>query len=202
MKKKKIAAFFDFDGTIYKGLVAFDIFTFAFRNGIMNLSEMLTLSKLSYYYVLDKFNLAERISINKRLYKKIKGLKSEELVGSASEKFFLHNKYKKFYPDIMGIIGWHAKNGHRIVVVTSAIKETANPVKKLIKIDEIISTVVETKNGIYTDTVKILPVGQNRIDLIKNYCKKHNIDLRRSYAYSDHFSDIPLLESVGNAIVT
>ncbi|MEK6892498.1 MAG: HAD-IB family hydrolase [Nanoarchaeota archaeon] len=202
MKKKNIAAFFDFDGTIYHGLVAFDIFRFAFGRGIMSFSEMIKLSTLSYYYMLDKFNLAGRISINKRLYKKIKGLNSKELFESASEKFFLHNKNKKFYADIMDIIEWHAKKGHRIVVVTSTIKEIVNPARKWIKIDEILATEVETKNGIYTGTVKILPVGQNRINVIKDYCKKYDIDLSRSYAYSDHFSDIPLLESIGNAIVT
>ncbi len=202
MKRKKIAAFFDFDGTIYNGLVAFDIFRFAFRNGIMRFSEMITLSKLSYYYVLDKFNLAERVSINERLYKKIKGLNSKKLFESASEKFFLHHKNKKFYADITDIIEWHAKKGHRIVVVTSTIKEIVNPARKWVKIDEMIATEVETKNGIYTGTIKILPVGQNRINVIKDYCKKHDIDLSRSYAYSDHFSDIPLLESIGNAIVT
>ena len=45
MKKEKIAAFFDFDGTIYNGLVAFDIFKYAFKNRIMGFSEMITLSK-------------------------------------------------------------------------------------------------------------------------------------------------------------
>jgi len=202
MKKKKIAAFFDFDGTIYPGLVAFDLFMFAFRNRIMDLSEMIQLSKLSYYYMLDKLNLAERISINKKLYKKIKGLRSKELFESASEKFFSHNKNKKFYADILDSIRWHAKKGHRIVVVTSTIKEIASPARKWVKIDELLATEVETKNGIYTGAVKMLPVGQNRINIIKGYCKKCNIDLSGSYAYSDHFSDIPLLESVGHAVVT
>lgn len=202
MKKKNIAAFFDFDGTIYHGLVAFDIFMFAFRNRIMSFSEMVKLSQLSYYYMLDKLNLADRVSINERMYKKIKGLKSKVLFESASEKYFSYNKNKKFYADILDIIKWHAKKGHRIVVVTSTIKEIVSPARKWIRIDEIIATEVETKNGIYTGTVKILPVGQNRPNVIKDYCKKYDIDLSRSYAYSDHFSDIPLLESIGNAIVT
>ena len=202
MKKKNIAAFFDFDGTIYHGLVAFDIFRFAFRNGLMGFSEMVKLSQLSYYYLLDKLNLADRVSINERLYKKIKGLRSKELFESASEEYFSHNKNKKFYTDIVDIIKWHAKKRHHIVVVTSTIKEIVGPARKWIKIDELLATEVETKNGIYTGAVKILPVRQNRLNIIKDYCKKYDIDLSRSYAYSDHFSDIPLLESIGNAIVT
>ena len=64
------------------------------------------------------------------------------------------------------------------------------------------ATEIEIKNGIYTGIIKELPIGKNRIKVIRKYCNKYNIDLSKSYAYSDHFSDIPLLESVGNAIAT
>ena len=201
MKKEKIAAFFDFDGTIYNGLVAFDIFKYAFKNRIMGFSEMITLSKLSYYYFLDKFNLAERVLINERIYRKIKGLDSREFE-SASQKFFSHIKNERFYPDAVKLINWHAKNNHRIVVVTAAIREIVEPARKWIKIDDILGTELETKKGIYTGKIILLPAGKNRINVIKTYCKERDIDLSRSYAYSDHFSDIPLLEGIGNAIVT
>ena len=201
MKKKKIAAFFDFDGTIYHGLVAFDIFRFASRKKIMSFSEMITLSKLSYYYILDKFNLAERVLINERIYRKTKDLDSREFE-SASQKFFSHIKNERFYPDAVKLINWHAKNNHRIVVVTAAIREIVEPAREWVRIDDILGTELETKKGIYTGKIILLPVGKNRINVIKKYCKKHNIDLNRSYAYSDHFSDIPLLEEIGNAVVT
>jgi len=51
---------------------------------------------------------------------------------------------------------------------------------------------------IYNGVIKVLPVGKNRLEVIKGYCKLHSIDIGKSYAYSDHYSDIPLLENIGN----
>ena len=95
MKKKKIAAFFDFDGTIYNGVVAFDFLKFSFNRRIIKFAEMPSLLKLLYYYFLDKFNLAERYSINEKIYQKIKGWNAEELE-FASRKFFSQNIKKNF----------------------------------------------------------------------------------------------------------
>ncbi len=201
MASKNIAAFFDFDGTIYKGVIAFDFVKFAFGKRVIKYSEALSLSKFIYYYLLDKFNLAERRIINNRIYQSIKGRNSKELA-SASEKFFAQNSGKNFYKNVLEIIKWHKSKNHKVIIVTSALREIIGPAKKLLRADDIIATEVETRNGIYTGVIKELPIGDNRIISVRNYCKKHNINMEKSYAYSDHFSDIPLLESLGNAIAT
>lgn len=201
MKGAKTAAFFDFDGTIYKGVIAFDFLAFAIKSRIIVLPGIFSLTKLFYYYFLDKLNLAERYSINERIYKRVLGWNAKH-IESVSRKFFAINMRKKFYTDIVRIINWHANSGHKVVIVTSALKEIVNPAKKWIKVNEILAAEVETKDGIYTGVIKKLPTGKNRIKAIKEYCKRHNIDLGKSYSYSDHFSDIPLLESTGYATAT
>ena len=130
MKKgKKVAAFFDFDGTIYNGVVAFDFLKFIFNKRILKFTEMLSISKLLYYYILDKFNLAERYSINERIYQRIQGWDTVKLE-NASKKFFVRNIKKKLYLHIVKIIDWHAKKNHRVVIVTSALKEIVEPAKE------------------------------------------------------------------------
>ena len=201
MKKKQTAAFFDFDGTIYDGVISFDFLLFAFKNRLIKLFEIFSLSKFMYYYFLDKTNLAERYTINSKIYQSIKGWNSKELE-EASEKFFLNNKGRNLYPEILSIIRWHEKKNHKVVIVTSALKEIVKPAKKYLKVDDILATEVKTKNDIYTGVILEIPIGDNRIKVIRKYCSKHNLDLNKSFAYSDHFSDIPMLESVGNAVVT
>ena len=199
MKPKKIAAFFDFDGTLYNGVVAFDFLKFLALNRILKIREIASLSKLLYYYALDKFSLAERYDTNKKIYQKIIGWNAS-LLELNSKKFLESRIDKKLFRNIVKILVNHKENGHEVIIVTTALKEIISPIKKLIKIDDIIATEVEIKNGLYTGKIKSLPVGKNRIIIIKEYCKKHNIDIKKSYAYSDHFSDIPLLENIGNPV--
>ena len=201
MKKKQTAAFFDFDGTIYDGVIALDFVKFAFKNNIIKFSEFLSLSKFLYYYLFDKFNLAERYYINSKLYQLTKGWNSNELE-DAAEKFFSNKGHKKIYSNMLSIIKWHKKNNHKIVIVTSALKEIVKPAKKYLEVDDILATEVGIKKGIYTGIIKELPIGHNRIAIVRKYCTKHNLDLSKSYAYSDHFSDIPMLGGVGNAVAT
>lgn len=198
-KNKTIAAFFDFDGTVYNGVVAFDFLIFLVRNNKFGLNDIMELPALVCYYLMDKFNLIERYELNKRLYQKIKGQDSG-LLESMSKEFFKQNVGKKLFPVMVNITQTHKKNGRKVVIVTSALREIVNPVRKWVKIDDIIATEVKVNKGIYTGIIKRLPVGKNRVQIIKKYCRDRNIDIKKSYAYSDHYSDMPLLENIGNPV--
>ena len=105
-------------------------------------------------------------------------------------------------PRIVEILKKHKGKNHKVVIVTSALKEIMQPLEHFIKLNEVIATEVETKDGKYTKRILKLPVGKNRAVIVKEYCNAHNIDIKKSYAYSDHYSDVTLLESVGHPVAT
>ena len=200
--KKTIAAFFDFNNTLYNGVVAIDFIFYLVRSGNLrelHLRDILTGPKLLYYYTLDKLNFGERYSINRKIYKNVRGWDSR-WVESISGKFFERSGSGKLFNDTIKILNLHKKENHKVIIVTSALKEIINPVKKWTGVDDIIATEINSKNGIYTGKIKKLPVGKNRATLIRKYCNHNNINIVKSFAYSDHHSDIPLLESVGNPV--
>jgi fatty acyl-CoA reductase len=43
-------------------------------------------------------------------------------------------------------------------------------------------------------------VGESRAAWLQHYAAQHEIDLERSFAYADSHSDLPMLETVGNAV--
>ena len=43
-------------------------------------------------------------------------------------------------------------------------------------------------------------VGESRAAWLKHYAAMHEVDLDRSFAYADSHSDLPMLETVGNAV--
>lgn len=196
--KSNVVAFFDFDGTLYDGVVAADFLKFAIRHRALKLNQMARLPKFLYYYALDKLKLADRYDVNVKIYKRIKGWDSK-VVDNASKKFFVKVK-KKFFSEIVNIVQRHKRDGHKVVIVTSALKEVVVPVTAWLSVDEIMASEVDTNKGIYTGRINVLPVGKMRIKVISKYCAMNNIDMAKSFAYSDHYSDIPMLKGVGNPV--
>ena len=43
-------------------------------------------------------------------------------------------------------------------------------------------------------------VGEARAAWLKHHATKHGADLSRSFAYADSHSDLPMLQTVGNAV--
>ncbi|HEV2929992.1 MAG TPA: haloacid dehalogenase-like hydrolase, partial [Propionibacteriaceae bacterium] len=43
-------------------------------------------------------------------------------------------------------------------------------------------------------------VGESRAAWLKHYAALHDCDLRRSFAYADSHSDLPMLQTVGNPV--
>ena len=43
--------------------------------------------------------------------------------------------------------------------------------------------------------------GEGKVEAMQRFAYEHGIDLDESYAYSDSVSDLPMLRSVGNAVV-
>jgi hypothetical protein len=43
--------------------------------------------------------------------------------------------------------------------------------------------------------------GKGKVEAIRRFAERHDIDLAESWAYSDSVSDLPMLRSVGHAVV-
>ena len=43
--------------------------------------------------------------------------------------------------------------------------------------------------------------GEGKVEAMQRFAEKHDIDMDASWAYSDSASDLPMLRSVGNAVV-
>ncbi len=196
--KKKIAAFFDFDGTIYDGVLAFDFLVYSFLKGSLTLANRLKIPIFFYYYIVDRLNLAERHSSNKEIYGKINGFDAAQMEKDSNG--VLKEKTGKFFRKTLERVKWHRNNGHHVVIITSELKQVISPVRKFIYVDDIISTEVAIDNGVYTGQIRSLPIGKYRAAILNSYCSKNNFDMGKSYAYSDHHSDIPMLSSVGHPI--
>ncbi len=195
------AAFFDFDGTLYNGVIAFDFLKYLIKNKFLASDGISKLPSFLFHYIMDKLNLKNRYDTNKALYSKLKGWNAK-LIEEISSEFCQTSVKKNLYRDIVKMLKQHKKDGYKIIIVTSALREIIIPVKKILPVDDILATEIKIVNDIYSGKIKSLPVGHNRINVVRDYCKKNQIELSKSYAYSDHFSDVAMLKNAGRAVAT
>lgn len=201
MKHYNSVAFFDFDGTLYNGVIGVDFLKQCVRHARITPRE---LSRLPYFYMKyrqDKHGNASRYDVNKQAYKKIKGWNPQYVAQRATD-FFGETLDTKLFKDIAQEARRLHEQGTKIVIVTTVLQEIIQVASILDFEPDIIGTQVEIKNGKYTDTILRLPIGEQRAVEVEKYCREHNISLESTYGFGDHHSDIPFLEKVAHATAT
>src|SRR5439155_1327107 len=106
---------------------------------------------------------------------------------------------RRLSPAAVRRIREHRAAGHRTVLLTGALDCFVRPLEPLF--DEIVATSLDQKEGRYTGYLRIPPlVGEARAAWLPAYAERTGADLKRSYAYADSHSDLPLLRAVGNPV--
>jgi HAD superfamily hydrolase (TIGR01490 family) len=106
---------------------------------------------------------------------------------------------RRLSPAAVRRIREHRAAGHRTMLLTGAIDAFVRPLAPLF--DDIVATSLDRRDGRYTGYLKIPPlVGEARAAWLKAYATRTGADLKRSYAYADSHSDLPLLRAVGNPV--
>ncbi|HEY9473016.1 MAG TPA: HAD-IB family hydrolase [Mycobacteriales bacterium] len=102
-------------------------------------------------------------------------------------------------PEALRQIRRHRQAGHRTVLITGTIDILVEPLNGLF--DEIVASRLHAQDGVYTGFLDRPPlVGESRAAWVRRYVGDAGIDLARSWAYADSYSDRPLLELVGNPV--
>jgi HAD superfamily hydrolase (TIGR01490 family) len=103
-------------------------------------------------------------------------------------------------PEAVRRIRDHRAAGHTTVLITGVVRPLTRPIQPLF--DEIVAAELGVdEEGRCTGFLTAPPlVGEARAAWLKHYAAIHGVDLDRSFAYADSHSDLPMLETVGNAV--
>jgi HAD superfamily hydrolase (TIGR01490 family) len=103
-------------------------------------------------------------------------------------------------PGILARVHFHKKEGHLLVLISGSVRYLLEPVVKDLEFDHLLCTDLEVdKNGLMTGKPGgPVCVDQNKKKLTLKLAQRLGLDLAKSYAYGNHHSDLPLLETVGN----
>ena len=92
----------------------------------------------------------------------------------------------------------HRSHGHVVALLTSATRFLSQPVATILEVPHVLCTEVEIEDGVITGrTIEPACYGPGKVVRAEAFAAAHGIDLDRSYFYTDSYSDLPMLERVG-----
>ncbi|MBX2812724.1 MAG: HAD-IB family hydrolase [Myxococcales bacterium] len=191
------AAFYDMDGTLVRTNLVHS-YLYLTRNEVTVSRSILKtlegLAKLPAFLVADRFS---RAFFNEMLYAGYEGMYEDRLLELAEEHFDEVLR-PNIYPGIYELVENARKVGLRQVIVSGSLDVFVAPLARHLGMDDFVSNRLELKDGVATGKlVKPIVAGAVKARLIQEYAQAFDIDLLRSYAYSDSFSDYSMLAVVG-----
>ena len=197
-KYKNSAAFYDVDGTLIKINIVHAFAFYAARHpGLLDSAKRSVKTALSIpvFWAADKLS---RKWFNEIFYRSYEGASEDRLVVLADELFEDVIK-PNIYPRARDLIEDSKRAGVRQVLVSGALDFTMKPLAKYLGVDDLIANKLEFVDHYATGKLeKPFVAGATKADIMRAYAKQHAIDLGESWAYTDSFSDYPMLAVVGH----
>lgn len=197
-KYKNSAAFYDVDGTLIKINIVHAFAFYAARQPSLldsALRSVKTGLSLPVFWAADKLS---RKWFNEIFYRSYAGASEDRLVELSSELFEDVIK-PNIYSRAKQLIDDSRRAGVRQVLVSGALDFTMRPLARYLEVDDVIANQLEFVDHRATGKLKKpFVAGATKADIMRAYAKRHDIDLAESWAYSDSFSDYPMLAVVGH----
>ena len=194
----RIGAFFDVDKTIL-----------ATNSGKLYLRELYdrgemdgrTVLRYLASYLRYKLNLLDLQRWVEEVAEQLSGRTADELIADA-EDFFEQRIRPEIYPEAAARVRDHLSQGHVVALASGATRFVVEPLAAHLGVKHVLCTELEEVGGLFTGRV-VSPVcfGRGKVRRLQQLIQTENIDLVRSFFYTDSASDLPLLELVGHPVV-
>ena len=193
------AAFFDLDRTLISVNSAFLYAQYERRRGRISLFQFLRASFWMGMYHLSMIDMDKAFAAAVRLYR---GAHSESL-RALTEEFFHQEVISTFQPGAEPVLDFHRQQNHPLVLLTASSSYMSELVAETLDFDAWLANIFPTDDeGRLIGTFqRPMCYGPGKVHHAENWAAEEGIDLSQSYFYTDSFSDLPMLEVVGNPVV-
>jgi HAD superfamily hydrolase (TIGR01490 family) len=109
----------------------------------------------------------------------------------------------RIYPQMLDEVHRHQDDGRATFIVSAAGNDLVKALAAVLGMEGGIGTRWAIgSDGKYTGEMEgPFVYGRGKVEAMQRFAERHQIDMEASYAYSDSASDLPMLRSVGNAVV-
>lgn len=192
------ASYFDVDGTLVRtNLIHPTLFYLAHQETPLHSLGRLTLTAMRAPQ-LALAEMRDRRIFNEMLFSAYEGMSQDRLRVLSDEAFDTVIK-PAIYPGAKELVRKCLDQGHEVVLVSGALDFLMKLLAEHLGATSIIANRLEIKDGYATGKL-LRPVvaGPEKARLIRDHARAASHDLDECFAYSDSYSDVPMLSVVGH----
>lgn len=192
------AAYFDVDGTLVGTNLLQPTVYYMLNQARPDLSALRLGRALLGAPAMALAELQDRRLFNELLFSNYRGMSEDRMILLAGDVFEDVIKPRIFH-GAKELVAKCKDAGQRVVLVTGSLNQTTEHLARHLGADDWITNRLEFKDGYATGKL-LRPVvaGPEKAALMVADARKHGHDLLRCHAYSDSYSDVPMLSVVGH----
>jgi putative phosphoserine phosphatase/1-acylglycerol-3-phosphate O-acyltransferase len=191
----RTAAIFDFDGTLVAG---YSILAFLKERARRREIGPVAIARTAVSLLESTFGRIDNRELIARGMHEWQGQSVADLdaLGAALYERELQDDV---YPEMRETVEAHRRKGHVLVLATSAAPFQVASAARDLGIEHVLCTQLESRDGVLTGKTRG-PIlwGRAKADAVREFCRRHDVDLARSYFYADGDEDLALMRAVGH----
>jgi putative phosphoserine phosphatase / 1-acylglycerol-3-phosphate O-acyltransferase len=190
-----IGAFFDLDRTLINGFSAKNFVTSRLLSGKFTSQELIAQFAGALSYARDTKNFAKMAAISAN---GVRGIEEQVFI-EVGEEVYRKKLADAIYPESRALVAAHIEMGHTVTIVSAATPYQVDPIARDLGINIVACTRLEVRDGKFTGNI-VEPAcwGEGKAHAGRMLAEQYNLNLRKSFFYTDSAEDIHLLEIVGN----
>jgi len=194
------AAFFDLDKTIIAGSSTLAFGRPLYKAGFLRRGTLVRLGIAQLSYMLFGADEGDLERARNEMLDLVSGWHKAEIEAIVAQT--LDDVIEPLvFAEALFLIDEHRRAGREVYVVSASPEEFVIPIAKMVGIDNVIATRIRTDAlGRYVPELDRYAMGPGKADAMKEVAAEDGIDLGGSFAYTDSFTDMPMLEIVGNPV--
>ncbi|HEY6131681.1 MAG TPA: HAD-IB family hydrolase [Halioglobus sp.] len=190
----RVAAIFDFDGTLIAGYSAVAFIREQLRRGDLSPRQFAELLQAATNFGLGNLGFSGLMAVTAQFLRGVE----EETWHELGRELYTRQIARLIYPESRALVAAHQARGHTVAIISSATRYQVESAAADLGIDHVLCTRLEVKGGKFTGNV-ISPTcfGQGKVAAAVALARKYRANLDNSFFYSDSQDDQLLLEHVG-----
>jgi HAD superfamily hydrolase (TIGR01490 family) len=191
----RIAAFFDVDHTLIDVNSGAKWLGYLWRAGQVSYREAVQSLSWLLRYRLALLDLEAVTAMAAKSYRGV----TVATIEAAVEGWFAREIAGRVTVEGRARVEAHREQGHVVALLTSGTRFSVTPLATLLGVEHVLCTDMEVVAGALTGR-HLAPAcaGPGKVVHAERFAAEHDVDLERSFFYTDSYSDLPMLERVGH----
>lgn len=191
------AAFFDLDKTIISKSSTLAFVLPFYRHGLINRAQAVRGGLAQVAYRLGGADHQQMERIREQVTRLCCGW-SVERVTEIVTAHLADIISPLIYIEARGLLDMHKSAGRDVFIVSTSGQEMVGPIGAMLGASGVIATQMCRADGRYTGEMEFYAYGEAKAHRMRQLAAERDYVLADCFAYSDSFTDLPMLEAVGH----